>query len=114
MQQDWNSFDAYVHSIVLPTLVAADLPQYRKRAQFSVNQLVKLQLPFGGEEFSDPRDFGGWGYGATADGAHFNWVIYALYAAKQWGLTFLQRLGNAPKNGFVAIRQRPVAGSIIE
>ena len=86
MQQDWNSFDAYVHSIVLPALVAADLPEYRKRAQFSVNQLVKLQLPFGGEEFSDPRDFGGWGYGATADGAHFNWVIYALYAAKQWGL----------------------------
>ena len=86
MEQDWNSFDVYVHSIVLPTLVAANLSEYRERAQFSVNQLVKSQLPFGGEEFSDPRDFGGWGYGATADGAHFNWVIYALYAAKQWGL----------------------------
>lgn len=88
MQQDWNSFDVYVHSIVLPALVAANLPEYRKRAQFSVNQLVKSQLPFSfaDEEFSDPRDFGGWGYGATADGAHFNWVIYALYAAKQWGL----------------------------
>ena len=86
MQQDWNTFDVYVHSIVLPTLVAANLSEYRERAQFSVNQLVKSQLPFGGEEFSDPRDFGGWGYGATADGAHFNWVIYALYAAKQWGL----------------------------
>ena len=86
MQQDWNSFDVYVHSIVLPALVTANLPEHRKRAQFSVNQLVKSQLPFGGEEFSDPRDFGGWGYGATADGAHFNWVIYALYAAKQWGL----------------------------
>ena len=70
----------YQHSL-LPTQ-----PEHRKRAQFSVNQLVKLQLPFGGEEFSDPRDFGGWGYGATADGAHFNWVVYALYAAKQWGL----------------------------
>ena len=86
MAQDWNNFDVYVHSIVLPTLVAANRPEYRKRAQFSVNQLVKNQLPFGGEEFSDPRDFGGWGYGATADGAHFNWVVYALYAAKQWGL----------------------------
>lgn len=86
IEQDWNSFDVYVHSIVLPALVAANLSEYRERAQFSVNQLVKSQLPFGGEEFSDPRDFGGWGYGATADGAHFNWVIYALYAAKQWGL----------------------------
>ena len=88
MQQDWNSFDVYVHSIVLPALATANLPEYRKRAQFSVNQLVKSQLPFSfaDEEFSDPRDFGGWGYGATADGAHFNWVIYALYAAKQWGL----------------------------
>ena len=28
----------------------------------------------------------GGGYGATADGAHMNMAVYALYAAKQWGL----------------------------
>ena len=56
------------------------------RAQFAVNQLVKKQLPIRGSEFADERDDGGWGYGYSADGAHMNMVIYALYAAKQWGL----------------------------
>ena len=51
-----------------------------------MNQLVKKQLPIKGNEFADSRDDGGWGYGLSADGAHMNMVIYALYAAKQWGL----------------------------
>ena len=86
MSQDWNIFQIYQLAILTPALIATNDPEYRQRAQFAVNQLVKAQLPVGGDEFSDPRDDGGWGYGATADGAHMNMVIYALYAAKQWGL----------------------------
>jgi hypothetical protein len=86
MSQDWNILQVYQFAIIVPALVATNDPQYRERAQFAVNQLVKHQLPFGGDEFSDPRDDGGWGYGATADGAHMNMVVYALYAAKQGGL----------------------------
>ncbi|MDP7281558.1 MAG: YdjY domain-containing protein, partial [Candidatus Poribacteria bacterium] len=66
--------------------IATGDEKYRQRAQFAIDQIVKKQLPVGGDEFSDPRDDGGWGYGATADGAHMNMVIYALYAAKQWRL----------------------------
>ena len=90
MDQDWNLFAVYHHAVIVPALVATKDPKYRQRTQFSVNQLVKRQLPVGGDEFSDPRDDGGWGYGATADGAHMNMVIYALYAAKQWGLDIPQ------------------------
>ena len=86
LDQDWNEFDVYQHAVVIPLLVATKNPKYRDRAQFAVNQLVKKQLPVQGSEFADERDDGGWGYGYSADGAHMNMVIYALYAAKQWGL----------------------------
>ena len=72
--------------MVIPALVATQDVAYRERVQFAVNQLVKKQLPVSGSEFTDDRDDGGWGYGYSADGAHMNMVIYALYAAKQWGI----------------------------
>ena len=83
---DWNEFAVYQFAVIVPVLVATQDPAYRERAQFAVNQLIKKQLPISGSEFTDERDDGGWGYGYTADGAHMNMVIYALYAAKQWGL----------------------------
>ena len=83
---DWNEFAVYQFAVIIPVLVATQDPTYRERAQFAVNQLVKKQLPISGSEFADERDNGGWGYGYTADGAHMNMVIYALYAAKQAGL----------------------------
>ena len=83
---DWNEFDVYQYAVIVPVLVATQNPAYRERTQFAVNQLVKKQLPIRGSEFADDRDDGGWGYGYSADGAHMNMVIYALYAAKQWGL----------------------------
>ena len=83
---DWNEFAVYQFAVIIPVLVATQDPTYRERAQFAVNQLVKKQLPISGSEFADERDDGGWGYGYTADGAHMNMVIYALYAAKQWRL----------------------------
>ena len=83
---DWNEFAVYQFAVIIPVLVATQDPTYRERAQFAVNQLVKKQLPISGSEFADERDNGGWGYGYTADGAHMNMVIYALYAAKQWRL----------------------------
>ena len=86
MAEDWNLFEVYHFAIIVPTLIATGDEKYRQRAQFAIDQIVKKQLPVGGDEFSDPRDDGGWGYGATADGAHMNMVIYALYAAKQWRL----------------------------
>ena len=84
--RNWNEFAVYQFAVIIPALVATQDPVYRERAQFAVNQLVKKQLPIKGSEFTDERDDGGWGYGFTADGAHMNMVIYALYAAKQWGL----------------------------
>lgn len=86
LERDWNTLDVYQYAVLIPVLVAIQNPDYRERAQFAVNQLVKMQLPIPGSEFADPRDDGGWGYGYSADGAHMNMVIYALYAAKQWGL----------------------------
>ena len=86
LAQDWNEFAVYQYAVIIPVLVAIQDEAYRERAQFAVNQLIKKQLPIRGSDFADPRDDGGWGYGYTADGAHMNMVIYALYAAKQWGL----------------------------
>lgn len=86
LEQDWNTLDVYQYAVLIPVLVATGNAEYKRNAQFAVNQLVKKQLPVEGNEFADPRDDGGWGYGLSADGAHMNMVIYALYAAKQWGL----------------------------
>ncbi len=86
LEQDWNTLDVYQYAVLIPVLVAIRNPEYKRNAQFAVNQLVKKQLPVEDNEFADPRDDGGWGYGLSADGAHMNMVIYALYAAKQWGL----------------------------
>ncbi len=86
LEQNWNEFAVYQFAVIIPVLVASQDSAYRARAQFAVNQLVKKQLPIKGSEFADERDDGGWGYGFSADGAHMNMVIYALYAAKQWGL----------------------------
>lgn len=86
LEQNWNELAVYQYAVLIPVLVATQNPEYKERAQFAVNQLVKKQLPVPGSEFADERDDGGWGYGYTADGAHMNMVIYALYAAKQWNL----------------------------
>ena len=86
LEQDWNTLDVYQYAVLIPVLAAIRKPEYKKNAQFAVNQLVKKQLPVPGNAYADPRDDGGWGYGFSADGAHMNMVIYALYAAKQWEL----------------------------
>ncbi len=90
LEQDWNEFAVYQYAVIIPVLVATQDEAHRERTQFAVNQLIKKQLPISGSDFTDPRDDGGWGYGYTADGAHMNMVIYALYAAKQWGLDIPQ------------------------
>ena len=86
LAQDWNEFAVYQYAVIVPVLVAIRDEAHRERTQYAINQLIKKQLPIGGDDFADPRDDGGWGYGYTADGAHMNMVIYALYAAKQWGI----------------------------
>ena len=91
LEQDWNGFSVYHYAVVVPVLVALRDTAYWERAQFAVNRLVEKQLPVKGSAFADPRDDGGWGYGFTADGAHMNMVIYALYAAKQAGLEIPQQ-----------------------
>jgi hypothetical protein len=52
--------------------------------QFAIDRLIGKQLRV--EKGHDPRDDGGWGYGLTADGAHMQYAVYALYNAKQWGV----------------------------
>ena len=110
---DWNNFTVYQYAAIVPVLVATDDDKYRQRTQFAINKLVKTQLPLKGSGFEDSRDDGGWGYGYTADGAHTNMAIYALYAGKQWGWKFLKRPGTAPRNGFDEIRQTLAVGSTI-
>ena len=90
LEQNWNALDVYQYAVLVPVLVATQNPEYKGKAQFAVNQLVEKQLPIKGSEYADERDDGGWGYGYSADGAHMNMVIYALYAAKQWGLEIPQ------------------------
>ena len=90
MESDWNNFTVYHYAAILPVLVAADDDRYRERAQFAINRLAETQLPLKGSGFEDPRDDGGWGHGYTANGAHTNIVVYALYAGKQWGLNVPQ------------------------
>ncbi len=90
LNEDWNTLAVYQYAVLIPVLVATENKEYQGKAQFAVNKLVEKQLPIKNDEFADPRDDGGWGYGYTADGAHMNMVIYALYAAKQWGLDIPQ------------------------
>lgn len=81
---DWNLFDVYDLSVIIPALVATgEREKYLDRVQFAVDRLVDKQLRV--EKGHDPRDDGGWGYGLTADGAHMQYAVYALYHAKQWG-----------------------------
>ena len=86
LAQNWNEFAVYQYAVIVPVLVTIQDEAYRERAQFAINRLIEKQLPVPNDDFADPRDDGGWGYGFTADGAHMNMVIYALYAARQWGL----------------------------
>lgn len=85
-EADWNNFTVYQYAAIVPVLAATDDDKYRQRAQFAINRLVETQLPLKGSGFEDTRDDGGWGYGYSADGAHTNMAVYALYAGKQWGL----------------------------
>ncbi|MCG9128933.1 hypothetical protein JT359_15190 [Candidatus Poribacteria bacterium] len=91
LAENWNELAVYQYAVLIPVLVATQNPEYRERVQFAINQLVEKQLPVKGSEFADARDDGGWGYGYTADGAHMNMVIYALYAAKQWNIDIPQQ-----------------------
>ncbi len=98
LEQDWNTLAVYQYAVLIPVLVATQNSKYRDKAQFAVNHLVEKQLPIENDEFADERDDGGWGYGYTADGAHMNMVIYALYAAKQWGLEIPQQTWTRAEN----------------
>jgi hypothetical protein len=85
LERDWNSFDVYDLAVVIPALVATQMrSQYLERVRFAVNRLLDRQLRI--EKGVDARDDGGWGYGSVGDGAHMQYAIYALYAAKQWGV----------------------------
>jgi len=84
IKYDWSRVnDVYSYAMLIPALVATgDKGKYLSMVQHAVDFLVSRQL-LAEKGFSD-RDDGGWGYGAVADGAHMQYVIYALYAAKEW------------------------------
>lgn len=72
--EQWS--DAYDHAMGILALTATgNKEKYRDKVEFFVKWLESHQT----EE-------GGWGYGAVADAAHLQYVILALYAAKQWGV----------------------------
>ena len=113
LAQDWNEFAVYQYAVIVPVLVGLQDEAHRKRAQFAIDQLIKKQLPVSGDEFADPRDDGGWGYGYSADGAHMNMVIYALYAAKQWGLDIPQAVWTRAEQWIRRNQTETADGSII-
>ncbi len=90
LNEDWNIFDVYNFAIVIPSLVATNNKEkYKEKVDFAVRRLREKQLIWG-KNANDKIDDGGWGYGSVADGAHLQYVIYALYAAKQWGIEIPQ------------------------
>jgi hypothetical protein len=90
LNADWNIFDTYDFSVVIPALVATgDKEKYFDRVQFAVDRLISKQLLKEKNANSDIDD-GGWGYSTVADGAHLQYAIYALYSAKQWGIEIPQ------------------------
>lgn len=91
MKRDWSDFSVYDYAIVIPVFVATGQKEkYLERAQFATEQLIKRQLRV--EKGHKPIDDGGWGYAIVADGAHMQYCIYALYAAKQWGIEIPQEV----------------------
>jgi len=91
-ETDWNNFNVYDAAIVTTMLVATgNREKYFDRVRFAVNCLIEKQSSV--EKGYDMRDDGGWGYNQNlADGAHMQYVIYALYAAKQWGISIPQKV----------------------
>jgi hypothetical protein len=72
--EEWS--DAYDYAAGILALTATgNREKYKDRVEFSVKRLEQLQT-----------DDGGWGYGAVANAAHVHYVMFALYAAKQWGV----------------------------
>jgi hypothetical protein len=73
--EEWP--DAYDHAAGILALTATgNKEKYKDQVEFSTRRLEALQTPDGG-----------WGYGTQVpDAAHLQYVIMALYAAKQWGV----------------------------
>jgi hypothetical protein len=72
--EEWT--DAYDHAVgILALTTTGNKEKYRDRVEFSIKRLEALQT-----------DDGGWGYGIVADAAHLHYVMFGLYAAKQWGI----------------------------
>lgn len=91
MNKNWSDFSVYDYAIIIPVMVATGQKEkYFDRVQFAVDQLVSLQLRV--EKGHKPIHDGGWGYAVVADGAHMQYCIYALYAAKQWNVEIPQEV----------------------
>ena len=74
----WEGWtDAYDYAVGILALTATgNKEKYKDRVEFAIQRLEALQTPDGG-----------WGYGpAVADAAHLHYVMFGLYAAKQWGI----------------------------
>lgn len=83
---DWESWnETYDFAVSIMALMATgNKAKCRDKVEYGVKRLVEAQLSTkkGHDLISD----GGWGYGPLADGAHIQYVLFALYLAKNWGL----------------------------
>jgi len=72
----WDAWsDPYDFSLgILALGYTGNKEKYKEQIEFFLRQLESKQT-----------EDGGWGYGTVADAAHLQYVILALYAAKQWG-----------------------------
>lgn len=72
----YNWTDPYEYaSGILALTGTGNKEKYMEKVEFAARRLTELQT----------KD-GGWGYGTVADAAHLQYVMFGLYAAKQWGV----------------------------
>ncbi|MFC1714496.1 YdjY domain-containing protein [Candidatus Poribacteria bacterium] len=72
----YNWTDPYEYaSGILALTCTGNKEKYMEQVEFAIKKLAQLQT-----------EDGGWGYGAVADAAHLQYVMFGLYAAKQWGV----------------------------
>jgi len=72
----YNWTDPYEYaSGILALTATGNKEKYMEPVEFAIQRLARLQT-----------EDGGWGYGAVGDAAHLHYVMFSLYAAKQWGV----------------------------
>jgi hypothetical protein len=96
--KEWS--DSYDYAVLILALTATgNKEKYMEVVKFSTQKIFEFQT-----------EDGGWGYGtALADAAHFQYVIFGLYAAQQWGVEIPSKVWTKAASWLTRL-QRPDGG----